>query len=289
MGTGFELRTSCWRHDSIGKLFTWKHILKCDLHLKIIFMAPAVYLRGRWEGFLRNWPPLKEDTPGKFICWVRDQLLLFPAIATARHSLLGDFTSLPASSSPRASSYLLSVTDDRRVWMLLASFLRTSKAGVPLRASMVRQSALTACCTFGELAMRVLNSEWAAWAELALACFPSDVPALFRIKSCHLECVVNIHTWNCASGGQRSGSLTCLPRLLLCPATPFSSFWGRISHWPGRPTVIWTAWPVRRRDPPVCLSRTKIITFDFVPDFFTWVLGIWFFAWTAKHFTSPEP
>lgn len=285
MGTGFELRTPCWRNASVGKMFTWKHISKCDLYLKIIFVAPAVDLRGWWEGFLRNWPPLKEDTPEKFICWVRGQLLLFPVIATARHSFLGEFTSLPASSSPRVSSYLLSVTDDRRVWMLLASFLRTSNTGVPAALSVC-----TGCCIFGELAMRVLNSEWAAWAEFALTCFSSDVPALFRIKSCHLECVVNIHTWNCGSGGQRSGSLKCLPQLLLCPATPFSSsFWGRISHWPGRPIVSWTAWPVRPKDPPVCLSRTKIITFVFVPDFFTWVLGIWFFAWTAKHFTSPEP
>lgn len=128
MGTGFELRTPCWRNASVGKMFTWKHILKCDLYLKIIFMAPAVDLRGRWEGFLRNWPPLKEDTPEKFICWVRGQLLLFPAIATARPSFLGEFTSLPASSSPRVSSYLLSVTADGRVWMLLASFPRTSKS-----------------------------------------------------------------------------------------------------------------------------------------------------------------
>lgn len=131
MGTGFELRTPCWRNASVGKMFTWKHISKCDLYLKIIFVAPAVDLRGRWEGFLRNWPPLKEDTPEKFICWVRGQLLLFPVIATARHSFLGEFTSLPASSSPRVSSYLLSVTGDGRVWMLLASFLRTSNTGVP--------------------------------------------------------------------------------------------------------------------------------------------------------------
>lgn len=101
---------------------------KCDLHLKLIFMAPAVDLRGRWDGFLRNWPPLKEDTPEKFICWVRGELLLFPAIATASWGI-----SLPAEHS-RVSSYLLSVTDDRRMWMLGASFLRTSKAGVPLKA-----------------------------------------------------------------------------------------------------------------------------------------------------------